>query len=560
MAQPREKHSTPDLILVNGRITTMAGYDTTAESEALAIAGDRVAAIGTSEEIGKLAGPATQVVDLAGRRVIPGLIDSHVHIMRAGRTWNDEVRWENEPTLASALAAIGRRAESLPPGAWIRTIGGWHPGQFPEGRGPTREELDAVAPDNPVYVQFLYDWAVLNTAAMQAIDVNAGLVAELGAEHFETGADGELTGKVSGTEMMKWFYSRMPAPTFEEQVASTAAMSRELNRLGITGAIDGGGMNSGPDTYRAMYETWRRGELTVRTRLTLHASAAGREFEEMAGYQRFTPLDLGDGMLRVLGAGELILYRSLDKIGQPADVGAEAQSQFLEMFRDLAKNRWTIHAHAHQHETIDAILTAWEKVHAEFDISGLRWSLVHAEPLKPIDLERLQALGGGVLAQGLFRFQGEDALEIWGEEVVAEAPPFRKMLDLGMRVGLGSDAMRVASYNPFTTLAWFLTGRTVHGRETLAGHNLLSREEALRGYTASGAWFSFEEDERGRLEPGMLADIAVLSDDYFEVEVERIPLIESVLTFVGGRVVHAAEPFDALPVTTVTRPLGVTRA
>ncbi|SDI30948.1 hypothetical protein SAMN05421505_14335 [Sinosporangium album] len=553
------ENSTPDLILVDGRITTMAGYDPADEVEALAITGDRISAVGTSEQIRRLAGPATQVVDLAGRRVIPGLIDSHVHIMRAGRTWNDEVRWENEHSLASALEAIGRRAASLPPGAWIRTIGGWHPGQFPEGRGPTREELDAVAPNNPVYVQFLYDWAVLNTAAMQAIDVNADLVNELGPQYFETDADGRFTGKVSGTEMMKWFYSRMPAPTFEEQVASTATMSRELNRLGITGAIDGGGMNSGPDTYRAMYETWRRGELTVRTRLTLHASAAGREFEEMAGYQRFTPLDLGDGMLRVLGAGELILYRSLDKIGQPADVGAEARDQFLQMFRDLAKNRWTIHAHAHQHETIDAILTAWEKVHAEFDISGLRWSLVHAEPLKPVDLSRIQALGGGVLAQGLFRFQGEDALEIWGEEVVAEAPPFRKMLDMGMRVGLGSDAMRVASYNPFTTLAWFLTGQTVNGKETLAKHNLLSREEALRGYTAAGAWFSFEEEERGRLEPGMLADLAVLSDDYYTVDLEQIQHLFSVLTVVGGKVVHTAEPYGTLPVTTANRSLGVSR-
>ncbi|WP_326640541.1 amidohydrolase [Streptosporangium sp. NBC_01755] len=559
MVLPSPAHHTPDLIVVNGRITTMAAGDDPAEVEAVAVVGDRISAVGTTDEIRSLAGPATSVVDVQGRRVIPGLIDSHVHIMRAGRTWNDEVRWENEQTLDSALDAIRRRAAALPPGTWIRTIGGWHPGQFSEGRGPTREELDAVAPDHPVYVQFLYDWAVLNTAALRAIDLDDELVRELGAEHFETDADGELTGKVTGTQMMKWFYRRMPTPTFEEQIASTAAMARELNRLGITGAIDGGGMNSGPDTYRAIYETWRRGLLTVRTRLTVHPSEAGTEFEEFAGYQRFTPLDLGDGILSVLGAGELILYRSLDKISQPADVGEGARHDFLQIFRDLARSRWTIHAHAHQHETIDAILSAWEKVHAEYDISGLRWSLVHAEPLKPVDLERLKALGGGVLAQGLFRFQGEDALKIWGAEVVAEAPPFRKMLEMSLPVGLGSDAMRVASYNPFTTLAWFLTGLTVHGNRTLAPHNLLSREEALRGYTASGAWFSFEEAERGRLQPGYLADLAVLSEDYFAVEVERIPLLESLLTIVGGQVVYRAEPFDNLPVTTVTRPLGVSR-
>ncbi|MFF8958133.1 amidohydrolase [Streptomyces sp. NPDC014894] len=554
----------PDLILVNGRVTTMSTNAGDAEAEAVAITGDRISAVGADREIRELAGPGTTVVDLAGRRVVPGLIDSHVHIVRAGRTWRDEVRWEDERTLETGLAAIARRAAERPEGSWVKVVGGWHPAQFPEGRGPSREELDRAAPDHPVYVQFLYDWAVLNTAAMRELGVDHALVRELGAqgfrtESFETGPDGELTGKVSGTPLMEWFYRRMPAPTFEEQVASTAEMSRELNRLGITGAIDGGGFNSGPAAYPAIREVWRRGQLTVRTRLAVHAERAGTERDDLAGYQRYTALDVGDTLLRVIGVGEVILYRTVDKIGHPVEIGDEVREQFREIFGELARNRWTVHAHAHQHATIDAVLSAWEEVHAEHDISPLRWSLVHAEPLTPADVDRIAALGAGVLAQGLYRFQGEEAIETWGAETVAEAPPLRTILERDIPMALGSDAMRVASYNPFATLAWFLDGRTVRGTETLAPRHLLTREEALRGYTAAGAWFSFEENERGRLEPGLLADLAVLSDDYFTVPQELIPRIESVLTLVGGRVVHTAEPFAELPVTAF-EPQGVSRA
>ncbi|MEU5980040.1 amidohydrolase [Streptomyces sp. NPDC047315] len=545
-------------------MTTLSADARSAEVEAVAVTGERISAIGTTREITDLAGPATTVVDLAGRRVVPGLIDSHVHIVRAGRTWRDEVRWEDEPSLASGLAAVAARVGERPAGSWIKVIGGWHPAQFPENRGPSRAELDRAAPDNPVYVQFLYDWAVLNTAAMRALGVDHELVRSLGEEGFdpsafETDADGELTGKVNGTPLMEWFYRRMPSPDFEEQVASTAEMSRELNRLGITGAIDGGGFNSGPDAYPAIRETWRRGLLTVRSRLAVHASRAGAEMDELAGYLRFTPLDVGDGMLRVIGSGEVALYRTVDKIAHPVVIDDDVRRQLRQMFTDLARNRWTVHTHAHHHATIDAVLSAWEEVHAEHDISDLRWALVHAEPLRPADVDRIAALGAGVLAQGLFRFQGDEAIAAWGADTVAEAPPLRTLIERGIPLGLGSDAMRVASYNPFATLAWFLNGRTVTGNATLDRRHLLTRAEALRGYTASGTWFSFEEHERGRLEPGLLADLAVLSDDYFTVDEDAIARIESHLTLVGGRIVHTAGDFAALPVAAPV-PQGVSRA
>jgi predicted amidohydrolase YtcJ len=528
-----------DTILVNGRITTLA-VGPAAEAQALAVRAGRIVAVGSDEDVRALVSSGTSVVDVGGRRVVPGLIDSHVHFVRAGRTWNDELRWSDVYSLDAGLELVAQDARRRGSGRWVRVIGGWNEHQFAEGRGPTREELDAVAPDNPVYVQMGYEWAQLNTRAMQAIGLTDEVARSVHPEQFDRDADGRLTGRGHGMELMKWFYRQLPTPTFEEQVASTSAASRAFARLGLTGVIDGGGVNTGPDAYAAVYEAWRRDLLVTRVRLLKHASEAGKEHEEFAGYARYDHPRFGDDMMRVAGAGEIFLYKSHDDIPKPADSSPEALAEVGAIFETFAAKGWPVQIHAYQREFILGLIEQFERVDAKHPIQDLRWGIVHAESVRPQDVPRLQRLGAGILVQSLFRFNGEYAIEAWGAERVAQSPPLRAFLDAGIPVALGSDATRVASYNPFTSLQFFLTGTTVKGTPTWAEENLLSRLEALRGYTHAGAWFTHDDQHRGTLEPGKFADLAVLSDDYFEVPTEEVHRITSDLTLVGGEIAWAS--------------------
>jgi predicted amidohydrolase YtcJ len=528
----------PDLILVNGVIATVsANPQFPAEVSALAIENGRIQAVGDDASIRARASADTQVLDLGGARVVPGLIDSHVHFLRAGRTWNDELRWEDTTSLADALESIRVRASQLPEGRWIRVIGGWDQRQFREGRGPTREELDAVAPRHPVYVQMLYAYAVLNSAGLAALGLNeAGVAASPHPEAFERDANGQLTGRGEGP-LMTWFYAQLPPPTFAEQVASTGALSREFGRLGLTGAIDGGGMNTGPDAYGPIYEAWRQGILKTRVRLFKHASTQGDEFEEYAGYLRYEHPRFGDAILQTTGVGEILLRRTHDRVVKAADYSDEAMAQTKDLLERFAAKGWPFQIHVHQREFFLKLLDVFEEIHATTPIDQLRWSFIHAEQTYAEDIPRLRRLGLGLLFQSLFRFSGESAVATWGADKAAHSPELRDLIDAGLPVGFGSDAMRVASYNPWASIQWFLTGLTVSGTPTLKAPHLLSRAEVLRGYTAAGAWFTFEEDTRGQLVPGYWADLAVLDRDYFTVPVEEVQLIESDLTLLGGEVI-----------------------
>lgn len=527
-----------DLVLTGGRITTIgadAGHPE--EVTALAIRQGRVLAIGSDDEV-RAAAPGAREVRLDGQRVIPGLIDSHMHFVRAGRTWNDEVRWEDVYDLDDALASLRRRAAEVPAGRWIRVIGGWDQRQFRQGRGPTRAELDGVAPDHPVYVQMQYTSVTLNTLAMTELGVDEDLVSSSPLpEGFERDSDGRLTGHAVGDPLMSWFYRLLPIPTEEEQVASTAALSRDLARVGITGVIDGGGLNTGPEAYTAIHEAWRRGELKTRVRLFKHATRQGTEAEDYAGYMRFNTPRFGDDVLRFSGIGEVLMYRTHDRIARPADYGPEAMAETRDVLMECARRGWTVQIHVHQRDFFLKLLDVFEEIDRVHPIRDLRWGFVHAERTYAEDTPRLRALGVGLLFQSLLRLNGESAVEAWGADVVAMSPQMRELWDAGLPIGLGSDAMRVASYNPFTSLEYFLTGRTVQGNVVVDERHLLDRAEALRGYTNGGAWFTFEEDVRGRLVPGAHADLAVLTDDYFTVPVDQIHKITSRLTLLGGEVV-----------------------
>lgn len=536
----------PELVLINGRIHTMG--EERGDSglvSGLAIGRGMVMAAGGSSDMAALAGPSTRVIDLGGRCVVPGLLDNHIHFVRAGLTWNRELRWERCTDLTDGLAMIAHSAATRPRGEWTLVIGGWHEQQFVQGRAPTPAELDAAAASAPVYVQMMYDWALVNAAGMAAIGLTPHRAREAGEHLFEWDGN-DLTGRALGMEGCKWLYAQLPKETFEEQVDSTARLSRDLNRFGVTGVVDGGGVNTSPDVYDAVYETDRRGELTVRTYLTVHGSARGVEPEEMRGYLRFGRPRHGSDMLRLLGAGEVLLYSLHDRVHTAVDVTAELQAQYEELLMSLAERQWTVQMHAHRPETVSAFLDACERVNRVHPIRDLRWGIVHGEMLREDQLPQLTALNLSMITQSLLRFLGEQLIGAFGEELVKDAPPMRAIIEAGIPVSGGTDAMRGASFDPFTSLHFYLTGRTIGGKPIVAEKNLLTREEALRLYTRGTAYDCFMENSLGSLQPGFTADLAVLSADYFASDVDDLLTIESELTLVGGRPVHIGEAFRGI--------------
>ncbi|MGH9051669.1 MAG: amidohydrolase, partial [Acidimicrobiia bacterium] len=417
-------------------------------------------------------------------------------------------------------------ASTSPAGSWIRVLGGWHPGQLDERRAPTQEELDVAAPHNPVYVQLLYQEAFLNQAGLRA----AGL---------ETaGSLGAAFQEVLG---------RIPPAGHEARVASTKAFMAELNGLGMTGVVDPGGFGILPESYRALFDVWRRQEGTLRVRLYLVPWERGRELEQVREWVRYVHPGFGDGMLRYVGMGEVLSFSCHDIEGvKPFQMSASAKAELLEITRVLARHGWPAHVHAILDGTIGAVLDVWEEVDEELGLAGRRFSLAHAEPIGEENLQRVARLGAGIAVQDRLIFRSADSAALWGKEVAQRSPPLRRMLELGIPMGAGTDATVVTPHNPWRCLWWLVTGESLDGAVARIPEQRLTRAEALLIYTAGSAWFSFEETSRGTLEPGKLADLAVLSDDYFEVPAAEIPNLRSVLTMVDGRVVHAGEGFEGL--------------
>lgn len=528
------------LLLVSGRIWTGRG-----EVEALAVRNGRVAAVGTREEARAAVGPDADVIDLGGRRVIPGLIDSHTHVVRAGLSWNDLVRWDDVRSLREGLERVAAAAARGPEGAWVRVLGGWHPGRFAEGRGPTREELDEAGAGRPVYVQLLYEEGLLNTTGIRAVELGLEDLPPEGVERDD--ATGYPTGRVRGGHAFAHVLRHVPPADVEAQVASTRALMADFNALGVTAVTDPGGIGVVPETYRAVFEVWRRGLSTLRTRLYLVPGERGRELEQVRDWARHVQPGFGDPWLRYVGMGEILSFGCHDMEGvRPFEVSAAAKAELSEISRLLLERGWPVHLHAILDTTISAVLDVWEELDAEFGLAGRRFSLAHAEAIGEENLRRVAALGVGIAVQNRLMFRSADSAALWGDEVAGSAPPLRRMLDLGIPVGAGTDATVVTPHNPWECLWWLVTGRSFDGAPPRRAEHRLSREEALRLYTEGSAWFSFDEKEQGTLDPGRWADLAVLSDDYFGVPDDEIASLRSELTLVGGRVVHAGPPFAGL--------------
>jgi predicted amidohydrolase YtcJ len=540
----------PQLILHHGKVTTL-DRDAPAAT-ALAIADGKIVAVGGDASILALAGAKTQVIDLNNRRVIPGLNDSHLHVIRAGLFYNLELRWDGVPSVAQAMDQLRKQAENTPPPQWVRVIGGWNEFQFAEGRMPTLDEINAAAPDTPVFVLHLYDAALLNRAALRVLGFDrstpnppGGLIAR--------NTRGEPTGLLIAEPSALILYSTIanaPKLSFEDQLNSTRHYMRELNRFGVTSVADaGGGGQNYPDDYAVVKKLDADGQLTVRVAYSLFAQKPG---EELADYTRWLGMTRpGDGsdLLRVNGGGENLVWSAADfeNFLQPRPDLRPAMEQELEaVVRKLAEARWPWRIHATYDESIGRFLNIFERVHRDAPIDGLGWFIDHAETISEKNMERIASLGGGIAIQHRMAYQGEYYIRRYGAESVKRKPPIRRMLQMGLPVGAGTDGTRVASYHPWTCLWWLVTSKTVGGTMMHDVTDCLSREEALALYTHGSAWFSRESNVKGTLAVGRFADLAVLSDDYFKVDDDAIRGIESVLTIVGGRIVHGAQEFSRL--------------
>jgi predicted amidohydrolase YtcJ len=555
----------PELILYNGAITTLD--EKQPQVSALAVAGGRVTALGGAELLVS-ASDATRRIDLQGRRAVPGLNDSHLHLIRGGLNFNMELRWDGVPSLAEALAMLRDQARRTPPPQWVRVIGGWTEFQFAEKRLPTLAEINQAAPDTPVFLLHLYDRAIVNQAALRALGYTRETPDPPGGE-IQRDKSGNPTGLLIARPNAMILYASLalgPKLPFEDQVNSTRQFMRELNRLGLTSVIDaGGGFQNYPTDYRVIEQLAAGGELTLRIAYNLFTQHPKGEKEDFARWvQTLTP-GKGDDFYRLNGAGEMLVFSAADFedfLEPRPDLPPLMEQELTQVVRLLARERWPFRIHATYDESISRFLNVFEEVDRDIPFRGLRWFFDHAETITPQNLERVRALGGGIAIQDRMAFQGEYFRERYGTEAARQAPPFRRMLALGIPVGAGTDATRVASYNPWVSLYWLVAGRTVGGMQLYPEADRLDRLTALRLYTAGSSWFSGEEGKKGMLVPGQLADLAVLSADYLTVPEQEIKGIESVLTLVDGRVVYGAGDYGnlappPLPVSPDWSPVGV---
>ena len=523
-----------DLILINGKILTV---DTAFSMQpALAVRDGKITAIGATAEIRKLAGAKTKVIDLGGRTVIPGLIDSHMHAIRAASFFATETNWAGVPTLSDALQRIRASAEAKSPGEWIVVGGGWRPEQFREKRLPTQGELAEAAGDHPAYVQMLYSWALLNERGLDALHIRSAADLPAGGK-LDRDATGQPTGGITGGIVA--LFDRLPRPTLEQQVEGTKKFFRELNRLAMTGVSDPCGNNVTPASYDAINKVWRDRQLTVRVTYTICGFNPPHEFEEYQKYLGLMPMGFGDDMMHFNGIGEQIVW-AINNVAKPDPADLE---RFYQIASWAAGRGYGLTFHCTTDAAVDAILTVFERVDRETPIKNLRWSIAHLNDASPASLRRMKALGMGWTMQDAMYFDGEDTERRVGPQAIRRMPPVETAREIGVPVGAGTDAHRVAPYNPFTALQWALDGKTVGGKALRGPEETPSRANALRAYTLGSAWFSHDDDKRGSLEPGKFADFAVLTKDYVTIPVDQIGGLESLMTVVGGRIVYAAGPF-----------------
>jgi predicted amidohydrolase YtcJ len=543
-----------DLIIHNGKIATMVKPNEF--KQAVAMKDGIILSVGNSKEIlSEYKSSNTVVVDANGKTVLPGLNDSHIHIIREGLHYNAELRWDGVKTLKRAMEMLKEQAARTPDGVWIKVIGGWNEYQFEERRQPTIDEINEAVPYKPVFITYLYGKAFLNKKGIEVLKYNKNTKYE--GSLVELDAQGNPTGMLFAKTTPKAIYTTLALTTkltYEERLNSTQQYYHELNKYGLTSAVDaGGGGQNYPEDYAVALELAKQGKLTLRTAYYLFAQVKGREFEDYEKWVKTTQLNKNDNMFMANGymaegAGENIVASAADfeNFLEPRiELSSELETDLEPIIRLLVKNRWPFRLHATYGESIERMLAIFENINKEIPFNGLRWFFDHAETITDSQLQRVKKLGGGVAVQFRMYFQGELYQEMYGEPD-HQIPPIRKMLAMKIPVGLGTDATRISTFNPWMSLHWAVTGKTMGGYQFWPMKDVLSRFEALQLYTTGSAWCSGEEKLKGKIEKGQYADMVILNKDYFTIPVDDIRSIHSLLTIVNGKAVYAEGNYEKL--------------
>ena len=500
---------------------------------ALAIKDQKIRAVGSDEQIQNFVGPKTRKINAGGKLVIPGLIDSHIHAIRAGLSFQSEVSWNGVKTVEQGLERIRIASQQKPSGTWIIIAGGWVPEQFQDGIIPTRDQLLKAAGSHPLYIQKLYSSVLVSPIGLQTLgaSANAELLSRL---KVELDKSGEPTGWLNGNaRTISDLFDYLPKITVKTQYESTKLFFKELNRLGITGVYDPGGYNFPLDSYASLWKLQSQKELSIRVAYSLSAPKRGTELADFKKIIRRIPKN--DAMLMWNGIGENVTWGMYNN-ETPSVADQQALQKVLEW---AAKEKITVTLHWNNNESISRLLDVIDRVQLNYSTKDLRWSFAHINNIDENTLFRMKKNHLGWLVQNALYFQAKNFEDKYGGEALKVSPRMRQAINLNLSVGLGTDAHRVMDFNPFVAMEWFISGKSIDGRDGRQGSQLLTVFEALNLFTKGSAYFLPDGNLRGELSVGKYADLAILNQNIFTIPTQQIHQTQSELTMVGGKVVYS---------------------
>ena len=532
---PLPRPPAPDLILINGRVITVDRNFTVAEG--VAIAGDRILTTGNADQLRSLAGPSTRVVDLKGHAVIPGLMDNHLH----GAGGGPGVDLSRARSLNDVYAAIAARVKQSAPGDVIVSNSDWHEAQLREQRLPLRDDLDKVAPQQPIVLVRGGHEYILNSAALTRWNISTATPQPDGGR-ITRYADGRLNGELVDTAKALVRLPPAPAPTPEQQVADRIAGYKKLNEAGLTSIRHPGIAIA---EYRVLQEMQKHGQLTIRINVLLRAGADAIAASAITPHEGDPHLRIGGVKLGVDGGFEGGLMREpyakpWDENGTFRGLQTLETERYFAAVRELNRLDFRVATHAVGDAAIDLVLNAYEKANAERPIVSRRWSIEHAFIGRPDHLPRMKALGVAISAQNHLYLAGPSLVKYWGPARAALTTPVKLYLDAGLAVSSGTDAP-VVPYPPLWTLYHFITRDTITGG-VLGADQRVTRQQALRMATINNAWLNMEERTKGSIEPNKLADLVILNEDPLTCPEPRLRDAKVLTTLVGGKVVSGAFP------------------